>query len=497
MARAGGAAVAPQVHAVEAAVEVLGSGGNAVDAAVAAAFVQGVVDPIMCGPGGYAVLLHWSGTTGRATVVDGSARAGSLVREDQWADIALGPTSDRFGYRVAGNVNEVGYPSIAVPGTVDALGAAHARWGTVPWPRLLERAIDLAATGFTVTASTADFWQRPATEGRTSGPERVRFTPAAARQFAPSGEPLAPGERLVQADHGELLRNLAHGGARAFYEGEIAATMAADVQANGGSITAGDLAAFHAGFLEPMASTYRGLRIIGAPRPFGGAMVARALDTLDGHDVASLGHGTPELIALIADAMNDAGSERAIEGANTTQLCVVDADGDVVSLTHSLGYSSGVVIPTLGFLLNNYMNCFNPLPGHADSIAPGAYRESSMSPTIATSAEGPIIVTGAPGATRIPGAVVQVITNIVDFGMSAVEAVSAPRVDCQGGPIHVEGRIGHAVSAALEGLGHEVERHPANYDRYFGRPQVLVRGERGWDGASDPRGDGASAMLVP
>lgn len=496
MPRASGAAVAPQVLAVEAAIEILRSGGNAIDAAVAAAFVQGVVDPIMCGPGGYAVLLHWSATDGSGTVVNGSARAGGLVRDDQWADIALGPTSDRFGYRVVGNANEVGYQSIAVPGTVDALGAAHARWGLLPWPRLLEPAIDLAATGFTVTESTADFWHRPATEGRTSGPDRVRYTPAAARLFAPSGEPLAPGERLVQADHADLLRALARDGARAFYEGDIAATMAADIQEHGGSFTAGDLAGFHAEFLKPAVSTYRGLRIVGAPRPFGGSMVARALGFLDRHDVAVLGHGGTEMIALLAEAMQDAGTERAIESAGTTQLCVVDGHGNAVSLTHSLGYSSGVVTPTLGFLFNNYLNCFNPLPGHADSLAPGAYRESSMAPTIVISGDGPTIVTGSPGATRIPGAVVQVLVNSIDLGMSAVEAVSAPRIDCQGGPIHIEGRIAHAVSEELERLGKEVVRHPANYDRYFGRPQVLARNERGWDGAADPRGDGAGPMFV-
>jgi gamma-glutamyltranspeptidase/glutathione hydrolase len=304
------------------------------------------------------------------------------------------------------------------------------------------------------------------------------------------------GDRLVQADHADLLRALARDGARAFYEGDIAETMAADIERNGGSVTAGDLLGFHAEFLDSLESTYRGMRIVGAPRPFGGSMVARALATLDRHNVAALGHGSTEMIALLASAIQDAGAERAIESADTTQLCVVDGHGNAVSLTHSLGSSSGVVTPTLGFLFNNYLNCFNPLPGNSDSLAPGAHRESSMAPTIVISGDGPTIVTGSPGATRIPGAVVQVLVNTIDFGMSAVEAVSAPRIDCQGGPIHIEGRIGHSVSEELERLGREVVRHPANYDRYFGRPQVLARTDLGWEGAADPRGDGAGPMFV-
>jgi gamma-glutamyltranspeptidase/glutathione hydrolase len=523
------------VPAVEAAAEILMLGGSAIDAAIAAAFVQGVVDPIMCGPGGYAVLLHRS-ASGTASVVDGSARAGSLVRPDQWADISLGPTIDRFGYRVAGNVNEVGYQSIAVPGTVDALGVAHARWGTIPWSLLLEPAIAIAAEGFVVTESTTDFWRRPATEGRTSGPDRLRHTEASARQFAPAGEPLAPGERLVQPDHAGFLRTLAREGARALYEGDVANVIASNIQEHGGFVTADDLASFRARFLEPISTRYRGVEVIGAPPPFGGVLVAQVLSILDRFMVGALVHGSADHLAVLAEAMKVAGLQRGIEGADpavaaevggglawtqrtaaiveslraqhewidnipveppdTTQLCVVDRNGEAVSLTHSLGYSSGVVIPTLGFLLNNYMNCFNPLPGHCDSIAPGKHRDSSMAPTLVTKAGRLTHVVGAPGATRIPGAIAQVLVNTIDFGMSPVEAVSAPRIDCQGGAIHAEGRIRRSVVAALEARGYEVEQHPTNYDRYFARPQLLMRSADGWDGASDPRGDGAGVMYA-
>jgi gamma-glutamyltranspeptidase/glutathione hydrolase len=493
----GGAAVAPQVLAVEAAADILASGGSAMDAAVAAGFVQGVVDPVMCGPGGYGTLLHWDASTTEAAAVDGSARAGSLVRDDQWASASIGATSDRFGYLIEGNANEVGYTSIGVPGTVDLLGIAHERWGRIPWLNLLERAIDLAEHGFVVTESTADFWSRPSSEGRTDGPDRIRYTQASAEIFAPDGNPLQPGQRLVQRDHAEVLRVLAKGGRRAFYEGELAEVMGDDIIANGGTITAEDLGAYHARFVTPMTTSYRGRTVIGVPRPLGGPLVSRALAELEKLDVKALRSGTAAAVEAIASAIEAAGAERLIESPDTTQLCVVDADGNAVSLTHSLGSSAGVVTPSLGFQFNNYLNCFNPLPGHPDSLTPGGSRESNMAPTIVVSGGRPNVVTGSPGATRIPGAVVQVLVNVIDFAMTPVEAVSAARIDRQPAEaIHVEGRTSHAVTDELERRGHEVVRHAANYDRYFGRPQLLVLTDDGWRGAADPRGDGADAVVL-
>ena len=182
-----GVAVAPQVIAAETAIRILEAGGNAIDAAVAGGFVQCVVDPVMCGLGGFGTLVYRQAATGDVHVVDFVSRAGSRVTEDQWASRALGRTSDQFGYRVAGNVNEVGYASIAVPGTVDGFGVSHQRWGRLPWSDLLQDAIRIAEDGFTVTESTADFWLRPAVEGRTDGPDRLQITTPSQRIYAPSG----------------------------------------------------------------------------------------------------------------------------------------------------------------------------------------------------------------------------------------------------------------------------------------------------------------------
>jgi gamma-glutamyltranspeptidase/glutathione hydrolase len=173
-----------------------------------------------------------------------------------------------------------------------------------------------------------------------------------------------------------------------------------------------------------------------------------------------------------------------------------DDRGLVVSLTHSLGYCSGVVTPGLGFMYNNYLNAFHPLPGRAESLAPGKRRPSSTAPTIVTDDQGAWIVIGAPGATRIGPAVLQVLVNLIDFGMGSVEAVSAPRVDCQDHGIHLEGRIPRIVEDGLRAHGYQIIRHTRNYDRYFARPQVAVRTAGTWQGASDPRGDGGAAIVV-
>jgi gamma-glutamyltranspeptidase/glutathione hydrolase len=217
--------------------------------------------------------------------------------------------------------------------------------------------------------------------------------------------------------------------------------------------------------------------------------------------------------APISEALDVAGSEvdeavRAIRSGGslepsaptpdpggTSHLIAVDDDGLVVSLTHSLGYCSGVVTPGLGFLYNDYLNGFHPLPGHEDSLAPGKNRPSSTAPTVLLDDRGPWIVAGAPGATRIAPSVMQALVNIVDLGMGPVEAVSAARIDCQAQDVHLEGRIPHAVEEGLRAHGYATVRHTRNYDRYFARPQVAVRTDGGWRGASDPRGDGGVAIV--
>lgn len=446
--------------------------------------------------------------------------------------------ADRFGYALPGFVNDVGYQSVGVPGVVDGLGVAHQRWGSRPWADLLAPAIRLAHDGFAVTKSTREWWEDPAEPGRVGGHERMTATPAAAKQFSPGGALLEVGERCVQADQGRTLEILAAHGHRAFYEEEIAEAIADDFAANRGHVTLDDLRSYRAQVLAPLVSGFREWRVYGTPPPCGGVMVGQMLGLLERYEAAAAPRGGAAELRLLAEAMKyaiaarvrfgadptvlpfdaeallapgavdealarlDAGgrlevpaSPPARESADTTHVLVIDGAGAVVSLTHSLGSGSGVITPGLGFLHNNYMAVFNPEPGRIDSIAPGARRATSIAPTILTCVDGrPVLAAGAAGATRIASAVVQCIVNALDHGLTATEAVAAPRMDCQGAVLELEDRIPAWVAGELEAAGYIVHRRPRNYDPYFARVQLAVRRGGHWDAQSDPRRDGGAAL---
>jgi gamma-glutamyltranspeptidase/glutathione hydrolase len=181
--------------------------------------------------------------------------------------------------------------------------------------------------------------------------------------------------------------------------------------------------------------------------------------------------------------------------SDTTHVCVVDDAGNAVSLSHTLGSSSGVVTPGLGFGYNDYMNCFDPRPGHPNSLRPGKTRVTMMTPTMVFDGGKLRVCVGAPGGTKIVTAILQVLVNVLDHEMSPVEAVSAPRVDFQGDVVQAEARIPRVVCEGLERLGFTVNRRTLNYDSYFARPQLVVAEQDGYlSGASDPRKDGGAAF---
>jgi gamma-glutamyltranspeptidase/glutathione hydrolase len=185
------------------------------------------------------------------------------------------------------------------------------------------------------------------------------------------------------------------------------------------------------------------------------------------------------------------------ESATTTQVSVVDGTGNAVSLTHTLGASGGVVTPGLGFNYNNYLNCFDPRPGRINSLAPGKTRVTMMVPTMVFGPGGRVleVVVGAPGGPRIVTGVLQTLLNLLDHGMSPVEAVSAPRLDFQRDQVQTELRMPAGVLDGLRAAGYEVNRRPLGYDPYFAKAQVIQIGADGTPrGASDPRGDGGIAL---
>ncbi len=489
--------VAPQPAAVEEGAKVLMDGGNAIDAAITCAFVQGILDPQMCGIGGYMLLnLHLAHTPtpphSHTVVLDAPALAGSKVTPTMWEGSVIRPNPDGWGYFLQGKINDVGYQSICTPGTVKGFAEALKRWGTISWQRALEPAIRMAEEGFVVSQNLSAGWKTKAKYPELASLlETVQSNVEARRIYLkPNGSIYEPGEILRNPDYARTLRQLAEHGAEDFYQGDLAERMSADLEANRSFVTAEDLAEYSLRDEQPVVGTYRGYTIASSPPPHGGPTLLAILNILESYDLASLSHNSPAYLRRVAMAMKAAFADRnrtlgdpkfvdvpldwmtskdraaewlpvidagepidvgraQVGSPNTTHVTVVDKHGNCVALTHSLGSSSGVITPGLGFMHNNSMINFHPYAGHPNSIAPRKGRTTGMTPTIVYKDDKPVLVLGAPGATRIITSCLQVILNVIDFGMSLSDAVLAPRFDCQGGLITCHARIPEFVCAAV------------------------------------------------
>jgi gamma-glutamyltranspeptidase/glutathione hydrolase len=530
--------VAPQARAVEIGAEVLAQGGNAVDAAVTTALVQGVVDPQMCGVGGFgSCTIYWAQTGVQETIAF-HGRAGARVSPDMWRDAILEEYLDGYGYRVRDYLNDVGYHAITTPGTVAGLATVLDRYGSRGWAHCVAPSVPLARDGFVLTPRGAARFRGQPAPGHPHPMARATHTPGARAIFTRDGHhPWQEGEPFIQTDYAHTLERLAGAGPDDFYHGEIAHRMIQDIALHGGFVTLQDLESYAPRLRAPLRGSYRGYTVLTDPPPSGGMTLLEMLSIVEGYDLQGLGFNSEAYIDLLARTMQWAyrdwanhladpdfvavpvahltSKEYAAEARNaidrgehftvprwraaergTTHISVVDQWGNAVALTHSLGDSSGVVTTGLGFQYNNCMKCFNPIPGHANSIQPGKARVSGLCPTIVMKDAQPILVIGAPGGTRITTGVFQTILNVLDFGMSATEAVSAPRFDCQGPSISVEARIPGTVCDGLRRRGHGIERSPA---AYWPHPLVhLIRidpATGALDGGADPRGEGM-ALLV-
>ena len=531
--------VAPHSLAVEEGVKVLRRGGNAVDAAVTAAFVQCVVGIGSCGIGGFGSFHVYLARNGEHKILDFHGRAGSRVTPNMWQDILVAEERTGYGYVVRGRVNDVGYKSITTPGTLMGLSQALGTYGTISLGDALTPAIGYAEKGFPFKAETSRSWAFRLTPSSQNMVDRLGTTEASKEIYLKDGRPRYPGENLAQKDLANTLKLVSEKGVEAFYKGEICQAMADDLEKNGSFVTRSDLENYRCTMSAPLCAEYRGYTIASNTPPGGGITLIQILKILEGYELSQyewrgVGPGSAEYLHLFASALQashtdrgeyvgdpefvsipvdwllsekhaaewreriDSGERLSIprtqprEEPSTTHLSVIDSRGNAVSLTHSLGNSSGVVTPGLGFLYNNCMNCFNPEPGHPNSIAPGKARNSGISPSIMFKDGEPLIVVGAPGANRIIGAVAQVILNIIDHKMNPVEAVSAPRIDCEWlDTVDVSGRLPTYVTAELQNRGHKVVRSPYDWEQYALVQAILVDKERGRVlGASDPRGGG-------
>jgi gamma-glutamyltranspeptidase/glutathione hydrolase len=478
---------------------VLDAGGNAFDAALTIAFLQGVADPAKCAIGGWGTAVCLPAGAAEATAVDFPAVAGSLARPGQWADLIEAEAYHGYLPVLRGNVNDVGYGAIGVPSAVAGFAEIHRRFGSgrVSWQALLEPAIHAARNGVQVVdgvlgAGTAE-WDWP---GAVPLPARLGWSAAGAERYLRGGALLRVGDTVVQPELADTLEILASDGAESFYRGRIAERIADDFARHGATITADDLASYRPRVAPALRIGFAGRSVFGTWPPESGVSIAQALLLLDGRLDRSVDALAPANAGLIADVLDWIGTERARElgdplfepldvagmldrarrrevgaGArvaeashHTTSVVVVGADGGAIAMNHSLAASagSGVVTDGLGFLYNNAMAGFDARPGARNSIAPGKARWSAACPTIATGHEaGSVLAVTAPGGSRAVAAVLEVLVDILVFGMEPADALDLPRYDAHDGVVDVEPDLPVGPRAAFAAAGRGVVELPA------------------------------------
>lgn len=526
--------VAPQPEAVEAGASMLAAGGSAIDAVIACALTQGVVDPMMCGIGGLGILHVHAPASGRHIVVDGLSTCPLAATPEMWIGLFERECTDGYGYVLSGGVNELGHQAVTVPGIMRVFGEAHAAFGRKPWAELFDHAIRYAVDGWAIRPHVAYMFNtNELAVGRLPYVDKLAYSTEGRQLYLrPDGTPKRVGEIVVNTNLGWMLQGLARDGAESFYTGEVSAKILADMAERGGLITKADFQAYETKTRPPLTATYRGRTIAAPPPPAGGLMLAEMLKILERFDLTSLEHNGPEYIRIVAEAMKIAGCDKerhlgdpafvaqpvdrllseayadecaerirrgektslarvAADAKDTTTISCVDADGMVVSLTHTNGVPSGVVPPGTGMMLNGAMNWYDPRPGRPGSLAPGKRRYSSMTPTIVFEGETPVMTLGAPGGAWITLAILQVLLNVLDWGMGIQEAISAPRFSATSNVIDVSNRIPRAVERALNGLGYEVKRSPLSYP--FAAPHGITLWEGALAGGADPQRDGYAA----
>ena len=529
--------VTAQPEASEAGARVLMAGGNAVDAAMAAALVQGVVDPQMCGIAGFGSCQVYMPGKGIHTNIDFHGNTPLSATPDMWLDLLEGETRDGFGFVLKGKVNDLGYQAVTTPGSLKAYSQAAGEFGSMDWADICAPAIAQAKAGFYVRPHVHQWWTCGAEFGRADVASRLRFSKTGAQAyFRPDGSVKQIGDHVANPDLATTLERVARHGADIFYTGEIAEQIADDFKAHGGLMTLADLQAYKTVRTDPLRDSYRGFDIASNQPPGGGVMLIEMLNILENFDLAGIGHNTTEYIRIVCEAMKAATSDKdnfvgdpaffdvplerltsrqhaadiagriragermSVERLelppgpkDTTHVAVVDKDGNCVTMTHSLGMPSGVITDGLGFMYNGCMGVFDPRPGRAGSIAPGKSRFSAVCPTIAFSNGKPHVVLGAPGGTQIVMGVLQGLLNVLDFGMTMEQAVSAPRFSSTSNAIDITNRIPGYVVEPLQRDGYEVIRSALNFGIAAVHGIRIVDGVM--DGGADPGHDGVALAV--
>ncbi len=512
----------------------MASGGNAFDAAVTVAAVEAVTVPPACGLGGEPFVIMYDAKSGLAHGLNGSGKA------------PLAASRDFFIERGHKFMPLEGPLAAAIPGEAQAWEQIAEKFGTRPLSKLLEPAIEYAERGFAVSAELARGFE-------ILSPKLARF-PESRDIFTHDGRPLLPGETLVQKDLARTLKQIASGGAEAFYKGDVGRETARAIQSAGGLYTYQEIADHENEWYQPpISTTYHGHTVYETAPPSQGLALLEMLNILEGYDLADMGFYTAESVHTMVEAKKLAFADRnryagdpdfvsmpvseliskrfaarrreMITGTtgryeagpvaapipgdgNTSYFCVVDAEGNAVSFIHSLsmGFGSGFVAGNTGALLNNRVGRgFSLVEGHPNVIEGGKRTMHTLNAYMVMREGKPYLIGGTPGGDNQIGWNAQVISNALDHGMSAQQAVEAPRWTSTPGSdphsiddpfvLELEGGMSAADVESLKARGHDVVVHPG---RVFGGSAKLIvidpaTGVR--TAGSDPRSDGQAGAV--
>jgi gamma-glutamyltranspeptidase / glutathione hydrolase len=542
-----GMVVAEHPLGAEAGASILERGGNAVDAAVATAFVMPVVEPFMSTLAGGGTMLVHLARRGETLCVDFNVEVPAAAHESSYQlGDGISSTAIFAWRRVVDDANVFGPRSVAVPGSVAGLCLALERWGTMELRDVIAPAIKLAEEGFIpdwyVALQTAIFCQ-----------ELAAF-PSTAKTYLRDGHyvyrtpVLNEGEIFRQPDLARSLRLLAKEGPAAFYTGAIAQAIHAEMLATGGMLTKDDLARYAPRVLPALRGKYRGLELAFSPGATGGTTALEMLNILAQFPKSLTTWKTPNGLHLRAEAIRRAFLDRlehlgdaervkapwdalvsreyatkvaaelkpkrslsarpapdpwryevdARAADCTTHLCAVDRQRNMVSLTNTAVslWGSRMVVPETGILLQNGMVWFDPEPGRVNSVAPGKRPLVNMVPALGFKRGDPYLAVGAPGGRKIVSAIPQVIANMVDLGDSPQAAIEAPRLHTEGGDLWVDDRLGDASLAALTRMGHPVvAKRVEPGTLYFSKPVAIRVTGKGLEAGLDPIHTAAAAGI--
>jgi gamma-glutamyltranspeptidase/glutathione hydrolase len=506
-----------QPLASAAGLQVMQEGGNAIDAAVTAAAVLAVVEPTMTGVGGDVFAIVFDPKTKALRGLNSSGRAGANANAD--ALLARGVS----------RMPAQGAQAVTVPGAVAGWVELLRQHGTIPLARALAPAIRYARDGYAVSEIIADQWLEAV--------GKLARDPAAAAVFLPNGRPPKAGDIFRNPDLAATLETIATEGPDAFYKGRIGAAIAADMQRRGGFVTAADLAAHRVDWVEPIHTSYRGYDVYEMPPNTQGFVALEMLNVLEGYDIKSMGHNSAPYLHVLAEAKKMAFADRATyladpdhvppallstliskdyaakrrrdinpnkvapaykaglsfdgrDRGDTVYLAAADGQGNAISFINSLfdTFGAGIVTPGTGIVLHNRGSGFTLQKGHPNQLAPGKRPLHTLVPAFIIRNGKPFMPFGVMGGDNQAQAHVQIVVNVVDFGMNVQEAGDAARVRHVGDALAVESGISEAVRTALRNRGHVLRDGRGAMGGY---QAVMIDPDTGvLMGGSDPRKDG-------